>query len=128
LVAQLAAGDRRGILLAFLRDVLGYPQQLVDELAASSAWPSYEACALTLPAEVRAFESYRFAPAAFASLSVPTLVMQGSESPPFIVAATVAVAAALPNARLVVLEGQGHEAPETGPEAFARAVLGFLAR
>ena len=68
----------------------------------------------------------RIDPARFAGLRVPTLLL-GSESPPFLSVQTVAVAAAIPDARIVTLGGEGHEAMLRAPELFVREVAGFIA-
>lgn len=59
------------------------------------------------------------------SIAVPTLVLVGSEDRAFLAAADH-MAARIPNARKVVLEGAGHAANVDRPEAFDRAVLEFL--
>ena len=69
----------------------------------------------------------RIDPARFAGLRVPTLLLLGSESPPFLRVQTVAVAAALPDARIVTLGGEGHEAMLRAPELFVREVTRFFA-
>jgi pimeloyl-ACP methyl ester carboxylesterase len=58
-------------------------------------------------------------------IDVPTLVVVGSEDAPFLRAADY-MAAKIPNARKLVIEGAGHEANMHQPEIFNRAVLEFL--
>jgi pimeloyl-ACP methyl ester carboxylesterase len=57
---------------------------------------------------------------------VPTLLLTGSDSRDPFAADVETVAAALPDARIVVLEGQQHIADVLGPVVFAEHVLGFL--
>jgi pimeloyl-ACP methyl ester carboxylesterase len=59
-------------------------------------------------------------------LTLPTLLLMGSESPAFLKAPTTALVRALPNCRVVVMQGQAHIAMNTAPELFAREVLSFL--
>lgn len=47
-------------------------------------------------------------------------------SPAWMKAGTAALAACLPDARVVQLPGQGHNAMITAPELLANAVLSFL--
>jgi len=54
------------------------------------------------------------------------LLLVGTDSPPEILAAHDAVAAAVPDAGVVTLSGQGHVAMLTAPDLFAREVLRFL--
>ena len=56
--------------------------------------------------------------------AVPTLVVSGTASPPFMAAAAERLAGLIPGARRAVLDGHGHEAP---PEVVAPAVAPFLA-
>jgi pimeloyl-ACP methyl ester carboxylesterase len=76
--------------------------------------------------ELRADDGYRFDPRRFASLGVPTLLLAGGDSPPFLQASTAALAEALPGARVVTLAGQQHVAMDTAPDRFAAEILGFL--
>lgn len=62
----------------------------------------------------------------FSSISVPTLVIVGSEdrvAPPHI---AQAMAAAIPGARLTVLDGAGHISNIEAPDAFEEALADFL--
>jgi pimeloyl-ACP methyl ester carboxylesterase len=58
-----------------------------------------------------------------ASLTVPTLVMDGGASPAFMHNAAQAVAHALPNAKLRTLEGQTHD---VAPEVLAPVLVEFF--
>ena len=58
-------------------------------------------------------------------IDVPTLVVVGSEDAPFLRAADY-MAAKIPNARKLVIEGAGHEANMHAPDVFNHAVLEFL--
>jgi pimeloyl-ACP methyl ester carboxylesterase len=59
------------------------------------------------------------------SVRAQTLVLCGGESPPFMLDIARDLAAALPNGRLEVLEGQDHAAD---PEVLAPVVAAFLGR
>jgi pimeloyl-ACP methyl ester carboxylesterase len=59
-----------------------------------------------------------------AAVTVPALVITGEQSPPFLRHAAQAVAERLPNARLAVLPGQGHD---INPGATAPVIAEFLA-
>lgn len=63
--------------------------------------------------------------ASLPAIDVPTLVVVGSEDKPFLAAADY-MAAKIPGAKKVVIEGAGHAANVDQPEAFNAAVLGFL--
>ena len=57
---------------------------------------------------------------------MPTLLLLGGASPPVFAAATEALAEALPDARVVVLPGQGHAAMDTATDLFTTEVVRFL--
>ena len=57
---------------------------------------------------------------------MPTLVLTGSDSRDPSAAEAGTVAAALPDARVVALEGQRHVADALAPELVAGHLLGFL--
>ena len=89
------------------------------------SWPNRVAAAHTVVREVRTHDAYRFRPEGFSSLTVPALLLAGSESLPSDVKSTALLAASLPRARVVTMPGQGHVAMLTAPELFAAEVLGF---
>ena len=98
----------------------------VSVLRAQPTWISRLANAHTVPRELRADRDYRFDPERFRELPMPTLLLLGSESRDVDRADAEALAAALPNASIAVLEGQGHTAMHTAPDLFIRIVGDFL--
>ena len=121
------ADDRDGILVMYYEDLAGVPPEIVEQMRGTPEWHMAADNAHTFPTELRSFSGYRFDPASFADLHVPTLLLLGSESPPFLRVQTVAVAAALPDARIVTLAGGGHDAMLRAPELFVREVTRFFA-
>ena len=61
------------------------------------------------------------------SIKVPTLVLAGAKDVQFL-AATDYMAAKIPGAEKVIIEGAGHAANIDKPEAFNKAVRAFLDR
>lgn len=57
---------------------------------------------------------------------MPTFLILGADSPDFVDRAVRLVADALPDSRVVVLEGQQHVADQLIPEESARIVLRFF--
>ena len=124
--AMLDAGDRDGVIAAVMRDEVG----MADEISfwrASPSWPRLEAIAHIFIREIARLEEYRFDPTRFAQLDVPTLLLSGGRSPAHFRRATARVCAALPNAKIVELPGQGHNAIVSAPERFAAALLASIA-
>ena len=59
-------------------------------------------------------------------LSVPTLLLLGSESPDFFGEGIEIIDTAVSDSRVVILSGQAHGAIDTAPELFVKEVVGFL--
>jgi pimeloyl-ACP methyl ester carboxylesterase len=79
-----------------------------------------------LPRELRACVKATLDPAEAARIKVPTLLLTGELSPDPAKAAIDSIAAALPDARIVVIEGQQHIADVLVSEVFAGQVMAFL--
>lgn len=121
----LQAGDRDGVVATTARQVAGVPPEVVAYMRSQPAWQARVAAAHTVPRELRAVKTYRFDPERFRDLAVPTLLLNGSESPPGYRMAEEAVDEALPDSRIVVMPGQGHGAVDTGTDLFTAEVLRF---
>ena len=126
LEGRLAAGDRDGVVEVMMGELVGVPPEALAAMRTTPAWAARMAAAHTIPRELRALETYVFEPERFRGGDVPTLVLLGGASPPLMHRATHAAAAALPNARVVVLPGQGHVAMDSATEFFVDEVVRFL--
>ncbi len=58
-------------------------------------------------------------------MTTPTLLLAGTESPPFLRPVTDRLASILPDARVREIEGQGHGAMSSVPAHFAALVADF---
>jgi pimeloyl-ACP methyl ester carboxylesterase len=125
--ACLAAGDREGAIEAVLRDVVEMTDDEVAMLHASPAWALRVAAAHTVPRELSGESGWVYRPGQFDAIGAHALVLSGSESPAEQQEATRRAAAAIPNARVHVLEGHGHAAHQTDPAAVAAVVRDVLA-
>lgn len=65
-------------------------------------------------------------PAVLAAISVPVLMLHGSDSKPWLIASARHVADHVANARVHEIPGAGHAAPLTHPEALAEALTEFF--
>jgi pimeloyl-ACP methyl ester carboxylesterase len=124
--ALLAAGNREAVLETFFREVVGMPEAELSVYRALPAWQARIAAAHTITRESRAEQAARFDPEQAARITVPTLLLAGGDSPEFLKAGIDTLAAALPDARIVVIEGQQHIAIDLVPAVFADHVLAFL--
>lgn len=107
-----------------MREVLHMPEAEISLLRSAPSWPARVATAATVPREESVVLQLPDDEAA--SVTAPTLVLRGSDSPEFLRGGAQQVAEAIPDARLVTLDGHQHVADQTDPEMFAEVVRGFL--
>lgn len=119
----LAEGNREAVVEMIFRDLTGASEEDLDDVRRQPSWPARIAAAHTVPRELRAFRETPFDPEQAAAITVRTLLLTGTEGPDW---GAETVAAYLPDARVVVLEGQGHSADLLAPEMVAEQVLSFL--
>ena len=124
--ALLAEGNREAVLGTFFREVVRMPEEEFIVYRALPAWQARIAAAHTITRESRAEQAAPFDPEQAAKITVPVLLLTGGDSPDFFKADIDTVAAALPDARIVVIEGQQHIAIDLVPEVFANHVVAFL--
>ena len=124
--ALLGRGDRDGVVETTMREVAGLTPEVVEYMRAQPIWQARVEAAHTIPRELRAVKAYRLDPERFENLGTPTLVLAGGDSPAALRKAAEAVDEALPDSRIVVMDGQGHSAMDTGTDLFTAEVLRFL--
>jgi len=124
--ALLAEGDREGVLVESYRAIVGLSDEEIDQLRSQPAWPNRMAAAHTVPRELRVPPGEACPAEQAATLTAPTLVLVGSDTPRPYRESAETLAAALPDAKLVVLEGQGHGAEMFAPDVVAEQVVAFL--
>jgi pimeloyl-ACP methyl ester carboxylesterase len=126
---ELVAVDRRGDAVEyFMTTGVGLPAEMLAGLRDSPAWPFMEAVAHTISYDGRAMgDMMSGSPKPlerWASVTVPTLVMDGGASPMWQRNAVRALAAVLPSVEHRTLEGQDH-----GPadDVLAPVLIDFFA-
>jgi pimeloyl-ACP methyl ester carboxylesterase len=127
-LAGLAAAGRRGDAVAyFLVNAIGIPPDYVAPMRQDPSWAGMEAVAPTLAydgAFVADVCQGRPLPTdRWASVTVPTLVIDGGASPAWVRHAARALADLLPHAAYRTLEGQRHD---YAPEALAPVLAEFF--
>lgn len=125
LEALLADGNREAALETSYRELLKLNEEQLHEVRAQPSWPARIAAAHTIPREIRTFLKTTFDPEQARKITAPTLLLVGSESSPDVYHPET-VAAALPDARIAVLEGQEHIADLLAPQLVAETLLPFL--
>lgn len=123
---RLAEGDRDAVVQTVFRVFLGMSDDDLRALQAQASWPGRVEAAQRILREVRAIPEVPFDSEVAAQIRVPTLLVTGDRSSDPAAAEVEPVAAALPDARSLVLEEQGHVADILDPEAFADHLLRFL--
>jgi pimeloyl-ACP methyl ester carboxylesterase len=115
--ATLAEG-RRGDAVALFMRVAGASEEMIASARQASVWPGLEAIAHTLAYDAACVGDGLPPTARLARIARPTLVVTGGASPDsfvggggnFFDAAADAIAASIPRAERLILDGQGHVA------------------
>ena len=122
---RLVSEGRRGEAVEFfMGTVVGLPPQFVEQARTQPWWAATEALAHTLEYDARIMGDYSVPLERAAGVGAPTLVLVGGASFPFMQETARALAEALPNGRVEVLEGQSHD---VAPDAIAPALAAFFA-
>jgi pimeloyl-ACP methyl ester carboxylesterase len=124
--ALVASGDREAALELFWRAVVKVSDEDIGVIRAQPSWAARVATVHTITREFRAFFGDTFDPEVAARITVPVLLLAGTDTPDDLRDDPETVAAALPDARIAYLEGQQHIADVLAPELFAERVLEFL--
>jgi len=107
---EVLAEGQRGDAVALFMTLLGVPADDLDGMRQYPMWPMWEAVAPTLAYDAAGLGEDASVPTErAASVAVPTLIMDGGASYPFMRVAATALANAIPNAQHRTLEGQTHE-------------------
>lgn len=121
---ELLAAGRHGDAVILFMMLVGMPAEHVPEVRQMPMWPLLEAIAPTIAYDAAVVGEDASVPVERAAgLGIPALIMDGSESYPFMHVSAVALANALPNARHRTLEGQTHE---VAAEALAPVLVEFF--
>ncbi len=110
IAACIAQNDREEALRVFLLEQVGLPLAALEQLRGSPVWPRMLALAPTAPYDSAISIDSTLPVEALGTLTFPALVLNGTASFGWFADTTRALAAALPNAQLVRLEGQPHSA------------------
>ncbi len=120
--ALVAAGDREGTWRLYTD---GMPPEWFEAMRTGPRWPLFEHMAPTLEADAEALAWTQSAPWArlWATVTVPTVVLLGTSTFPFMAAAADSLVAALPHAERVEVPGHDHG---WEPAAMAAALAASL--
>jgi pimeloyl-ACP methyl ester carboxylesterase len=123
----IAAGRKADTLEYFMTVAVNIPAEYIADMKQAPMWESATATAHTIPYDGQIMgDTMGGNPAAleqFATITTPTLVMDGGQSPPFMHNGAETLAKILPNAQHRRLAGQDHGA---APEALNPVLIEFL--
>ena len=126
--AALARGDDDAALSTFLAGIVGMSDAALDAYRRDPVWPARVAAAHTILREIEAEATDPASIDGLDAVRAPVLLILGSISrSPFRIG-TDALAAALPDASVVTIEGAAHAAHHTHADEFVRVVERFLDR
>jgi pimeloyl-ACP methyl ester carboxylesterase len=121
---ELLAADRRGEAVALFMMLLGASAEQIEEVRQFPMWPMWEAIAHTIAYDAAVLGEEAAVPTGrAASMTVPTLIMNGGESYPFMHVSATALANAIPGAQHRTLAGQTHE---VAAEVLAPVLIEFF--
>jgi pimeloyl-ACP methyl ester carboxylesterase len=119
----VAAGRRGDAVEFFMSDVVGMPAEFVSQARSSPWWPAQEALAHTLAYDATIMSDYRLPTGRASSVKVPSIVLAGEASFPWIIDSARQLGGAMPDAEVRILEGQTHD---VSAEVLAPALEGFF--
>ena len=123
-IRELVNAGRRGEAVRFwMADVVHLPAEMVAQLEGAPWAKAMEALTPTLPYDL-AVAGGGVPAAELAKIPAPVLVLGGANSPAWFRRSVAEQAAAIPRARLHMLDGYDHNAP---PEVITPILTGFFA-
>jgi pimeloyl-ACP methyl ester carboxylesterase len=124
---MIRRGEREQALMTFLQDIVMISPTEVRAMRSRSSWPGMVASIESQVRQIRALNRYRFDPKRVSSLRIPTLLLTGSDTAsPELKLAISGLLDSLPNRRLIVFEGQQHNAMDAIPQQFADAITNYF--
>ncbi|AXI81778.1 alpha/beta fold hydrolase [Peterkaempfera bronchialis] len=121
--AAFDGGDPVEAMRIHMRDIVRMPAKVVDaRFADQHVRAAFSAYAAAQIADNEAIDALGTGVDRFATLDLPTTLVEGDLSPAHLRERLTDMAAALPNARIVTLPGQGHTAHLNAPDTLADAI------
>lgn len=126
-IGTAMAGDVEGAFDAFMAMICGPDHRSVIErsLGPRSVDRAIEDAAFFFADEAGAVAGWSPSPEQFAGIQAPTLLVQGSDSPPMVHRLVARTAARLPSAQVATLDGDNHLLPLRSPGRLADLVAGW---
>jgi pimeloyl-ACP methyl ester carboxylesterase len=122
-IGQLVQTGKPGDAATYFFSAIGTPAQAVEDMKRSPDWEGIEKIDFTLAYDYAVLGNGNV-PETVKSITIPTLVLDGEKSMPFVHPTADRVAELVPNAKRKTLPGQTHQAT---PEAVAPLLIEFFA-
>jgi pimeloyl-ACP methyl ester carboxylesterase len=123
-IKDLLAANRRGDTVVAFMTLVGTPAEMIDGMRHAPFWSMLEAIAPTLAYDAAFLGDEADVPLDRAAhVTIPTLLMNGGASFPFMQVTAEALAKAMPHAQHRVLDGQTHA---VAPEVLAPMLESFF--
>ena len=107
-LTRLLDEDRRGDAMALFMKTIGLPDEMIAGMRQSPMWPGMEAIAHTLIYDATIMGDSLVPSELLSTVTMPTLVLHGSDTGDWAASSAKALIAVLPNARQHTLQGQTH--------------------
>ncbi|MET7303465.1 alpha/beta hydrolase [Embleya sp. NPDC005575] len=125
--AALDAGDPDRALTIGLTHFVRLPDRHIDGYRRTADWAVKAARTPLWTREVRALDALDPDPRPYAAIDVPTLLLTGQASPPWLTDVVAHLHATIPDTRIAHLTAQGHWANSLAPAAVAAELRRFIA-
>jgi len=125
---ELTAAGRRGDAVAyFMSAAIGIPDDYIAQMRSQPFWPGLENIAHTIAYDGMVMgdkmSGKPFPPGAWATATMPVLLINGGAGEPFISNSADSLAQILPNAQRLTMEGQTHD---VNSNALAAVLIDFF--
>jgi pimeloyl-ACP methyl ester carboxylesterase len=120
-------GAREQAVVTFETEVVRLSPSEVAAMKSRPTWPELVATIDSQLRQMRALAAYRFDATRMSMVHQPTLLLTGGNTTSeYLKQAISSLQMSLPNATLVVLEGQQHNAMDSGRDMLAEAIITFV--
>jgi len=119
----IANGDSEGALTLFVTEAVGLPPQALQGMKATPLWAPMIRLAHTTPYDTEMAGDSELPEALLRAIKIPTLVLHGTASFPWIGETASAMAKLIPDAEFKLLEKQRHS---PAPDVLAPALIQFF--
>jgi pimeloyl-ACP methyl ester carboxylesterase len=124
--AAIERGDMYEAIAIGSAEFVKFPEISADVLRTVPGFAERAALAPTWTREIRATDAFGSDLERFAGIDEPTLMFTGTRSPRWLTEGARAIAAAIPNSRLVEMPNEAHDAFASAPEFVAQQIRAFL--